>query len=262
MPASVIHKFHTHSTPAALGHSYPFPQQEGPPLVIGGYPPEADPPPSAYLPPDQRRGYYNDGRPPRPAHGRRVYATQVASGQRTPIACLFCRQRKIRCSGYQSAPGGECHNCVLRNQPCSFQSVSSSNSTAFVPVSAAPGGVPPGTQLFGAYDQPLASSSMPPPHPPQPEGRPPRVLLPLRNHYAPAQTPTKPFFPSEKARADGGSQVAGKRRRRTSEEPDEGRRLPPLRAVVDGTLAKGEWLQWSVGPGSARPEFQPTTTAG
>lgn len=35
--------------------------------------------------------------------------------------------------------------------------MSSNASTAFVPVSAVPGGVPPGTPLFGAYGQPLGS---------------------------------------------------------------------------------------------------------
>lgn len=42
------------------------------------------------------------------------------------------------------------------NQECVFQPVSSTSSTAFVPVSALPNGVPPGVQLFGAYGQPIA----------------------------------------------------------------------------------------------------------
>ncbi|KAK5626909.1 hypothetical protein RRF57_002624 [Xylaria bambusicola] len=43
------------------------------------------------------------------------------------------------------------------NQECVFQPVSSTSSTAFVPVSALTNGVPPGTQLFGAYGQPLGA---------------------------------------------------------------------------------------------------------
>lgn len=49
------------------------------------------------------------------------------------------------------------------NQECVFQPVSSTSSTAFVPVSALPNGVPPGVQLFGAYGQPLAAPSNYPP---------------------------------------------------------------------------------------------------
>ncbi|KAH7113074.1 hypothetical protein EDB81DRAFT_826621 [Dactylonectria macrodidyma] len=250
-----------HSPPAS-GLSYPSTQRDGPPHGIGGYPPPptAEPPPGTYPPPDQRRGYY---RPPGPAYGRGPYPsgpyyayrgqqpqgpqppngfrdyrahrgpgaaprpTRAAPGQRTLIACQYCRTRKIRCSGYQSAPEGKCQNCVWKNQPCIFQLVSSTNSTPFVPLPAVPGGVLPGTQLFGAHGQPLAPSSVPAPHPSGPQQRPlPAQLPPLRDHYAPAQTPTEPFSPTEEARADGGSQVSGERRRRTSEEPDEGQNQP------------------------------------
>ncbi|KAF2970526.1 hypothetical protein GQX73_g3077 [Xylaria multiplex] len=70
----------------------------------------------------------------------------------------------IRCSGYANSPGGKCTNCIKMNQECVFQPVSSTSSTAFVPVSALPNGVPPGVQLFGAYGQPLAAgpSNYPP----------------------------------------------------------------------------------------------------
>ncbi|KAI6089343.1 hypothetical protein F4821DRAFT_231775 [Hypoxylon rubiginosum] len=84
---------------------------------------------------------------------------QSAPRQRTSIACRYCRRRKIRCSGYQNSPGGKCTNCIKMNQECVFQPVSSSSSTAFVPVSALPNGIPPGTQLFGAYGQPLGGPS-------------------------------------------------------------------------------------------------------
>ncbi|CAM1507671.1 Fc.00g073120.m01.CDS01 [Cosmosporella sp. VM-42] len=79
----------------------------------------------------------------------------VAPITRTSIACSYCRQRKIRCSGYQNAPRGKCGNCARMKQRCVFQPVSSS-STAFIPVSVVPGGAPPGAQLVSAYGQPLA----------------------------------------------------------------------------------------------------------
>ncbi|KAI0172419.1 hypothetical protein GGR52DRAFT_404892 [Hypoxylon sp. FL1284] len=82
-----------------------------------------------------------------------------APRQRTSIACRYCRRRKIRCSGYQNNPGGKCVNCVKMNQDCVFQPVSSSASTAFVPVSAFTNGVPAGTQLFGAYGQPIPGTT-------------------------------------------------------------------------------------------------------
>ncbi|KAH7108907.1 putative C6 transcription factor [Dactylonectria macrodidyma] len=319
MSASVIHEPHTSAT---SGHRYPSTQGDGPPNVIGGYPPpvrrdqfqqfsglqplqpKAEPPPWLYPPPDQRGGYYDNRHPPRPAYGRGSYPsslyayqgqptqgprppngrrdycaqpatneyrpgghsaephpTLAAPGQRTSIACLFCRKRKIRCSGYQSAPGGTCQNCVRRNLICIFRPVSSSNSTAFVPVSAVPGGVPPGTQLFGAYGQPLDSSSVPAPHPPGPQQHPLRVLLPLHDHYSLALTPAEPFSPSGEAGADGGSQVAGKRRCRTSEEPDEGCRPPPLRAAANGATSRrppGEVSSLS-SPGRISPPPYPGT---
>ncbi|KAK7592452.1 hypothetical protein V3481_007070 [Fusarium oxysporum f. sp. vasinfectum] len=96
-------------------------------------------------------------------HGSAPPLTQAAPRKRTSIACRYCRKRKIRCSGYQSAPDGKCQNCARMNQECIFQLVSSSSSTAFIIVSALPGGVPPGTQLFGAYGQPLALGTIPAP---------------------------------------------------------------------------------------------------
>ncbi|KAI1378909.1 hypothetical protein F4677DRAFT_442640 [Hypoxylon crocopeplum] len=95
----------------------------------------------------------------RGGHGGAAVMQQSAPRQRTSIACRYCRRRKIRCSGYQNSPGGKCTNCIKMNQECVFQPVSSSSSTAFVPVSALPNGIPPGTQLFGAYGQPLAGPS-------------------------------------------------------------------------------------------------------
>ncbi|TWU74269.1 hypothetical protein ED733_004863 [Metarhizium rileyi] len=154
---------------------------------------------------------------------------QAAPRQRTSIACRYCRKRKIRCSGYQSAPGGKCQNCARMNQECIFQPVSSSSSTAFIPVSAVPGGVPPGTQLFGAYGQPLAPNSVPPSHHYAAAGGPPPPAA-AGSYYQPMQSPTDSFSSYGDPRAD--DQVAGRRRRRTPEEQEEGYRLPPPRNAV------------------------------
>ncbi|POR35081.1 Uncharacterized protein TPAR_04741 [Tolypocladium paradoxum] len=227
--------------------AYPPPDQRG------GYYDDRRPPPGQYPPephhphhPPQQyagEGYYYRGPPPgavppngyaRPPQGAYQEYPQAAGGapgmaqaaprQRTSIACRYCRKRKIRCSGYQNTPGGKCQNCARMNQECIFQPVSSSSSTAFIPVSAVPGGVPPGTQLFGAYGQPLAPSSVPVAHPYPP----PHHAGPPPNYYSqpqPTQSPTESFS----SYGDEASQVAGRRRRRTPEEQNDSYRLPPPR---------------------------------
>lgn len=121
---------------------------------------------------------------PRVGTGAAAQQAQAAPRQRTSIACRYCRKRKvslyvqppllqhtympasprltsmitmkkIRCSGYQNTNNGKCNNCDKLRIECIFQPVSSNASTAFVPVSALQGGVPPGTPLYGAYGQPL-----------------------------------------------------------------------------------------------------------
>ncbi|RKK72375.1 hypothetical protein BFJ69_g10181 [Fusarium oxysporum] len=197
----------------------------------GQPPPPGPPPPNGH--PGYRHipaGVYEY---PPVGHGNAPPLTQAAPRQRTSIACRYCRKRKIRCSGYQSAPGGKCQNCARMNQECIFQPVSSSSSTAFIPVSALPGGVPPGTQLFGAYGQPLAPGTVPAPPPPHAAYQHSSAPPPPGNYYAPVQSPTESFSSYGEARTDDGSQLAGRRRRRTSEEQDEGYRLPPPRSAVD-----------------------------
>ncbi|KAJ4079231.1 hypothetical protein NW761_011480 [Fusarium oxysporum] len=197
----------------------------------GQPPPPGPPPPNGH--PGYRHipaGVYEY---PPVGHGSAPPLTQAAPRQRTSIACRYCRKRKIRCSGYQSAPGGKCQNCARMNQECIFQPVSSSSSTAFIPVSALPGGVPPGTQLFGAYGQPLAPGTVPAPPPPHAAYQHSSAPPPPGNYYAPVQSPTESFSSYGEARTDDGSQLAGRRRRRTSEEQDEGYRLPPPRSAVD-----------------------------
>lgn len=98
-------------------------------------------------------------------------------------------------------------------------------------MSAVPGGVPPGTQLFGAYGQPLAPSSVPQhPGPSQgPSYQQHPNAPPPGNYYQPqVQSPTESFSSYGDSRNDEGS-VVGRRRRRTSEEQDEAYRLPPPR---------------------------------
>ncbi|KAI8627062.1 hypothetical protein F5Y19DRAFT_187555 [Xylariaceae sp. FL1651] len=165
-------------------------------------------PPSSY-PPDYARGGPPGG----------AVLQQSAPRQRTSIACKYCRRRKIRCSGYANSPGGKCTNCIKMNQECVFQPVSSTSSTAFVPVSALPNGVPPGVQLFGAYGQPLAGPSN------YPQGA---TYQPTTPHYdQPLPSPTGSNSSYWEDRPD-----TGRRRQRMSEE-DHGVRLPPPSTFPD-----------------------------
>lgn len=85
--------------------------------------------------------------------------------QRVSVACKYCRKRKvdtshpslafadflqIRCSGYQSTPGGSCKNCARLDQVCVFQPVSWPVSSALIPISATSGNVPSSTPLHCA----------------------------------------------------------------------------------------------------------------
>ncbi|GAB0143026.1 hypothetical protein EsHS_00003557 [Epichloe bromicola] len=212
-----------------------YDDRRGPPPPDAGYgqdayfyrgPPGAPPPPPNGYPRPHPGAYGPDYGQPGNAPQQMA---QAAPRQRTSIACRYCRKRKIRCSGYQSAPGGKCQNCARMNQECIFQPVSSSSSTAFIPVSAVPGGVPPGTQLFGAYGQPLAPNTVPASHHFPHGGAPPPAGAAGPNYYQPLQSPTDSFSSyGGDQRAD--DQVAGRRRRRTPEEQEEGYRLPPPRS--------------------------------
>ncbi|KAK4077451.1 transcriptional regulator family: Fungal Specific TF [Trichoderma aggressivum f. europaeum] len=200
------------------------------------------------LPQGHHNGYPHDYSRPPPAYAQDygqpgMERPREAPRQRTSIACRYCRKRKIRCSGHQNAPGGKCQNCARMNQECIFQPVSSSSSTAFIPVSAVPGGVPPGTQLFGAYGQPLAPSAVPHPHPhPHPPHHPPHPSHPYPPtagpphpppgaYYHPqAQSPTDSYSSYGELRGD--DQLSGRRRRRSSPDPEDAYRLPPPRAGV------------------------------
>ncbi|KAF2669163.1 hypothetical protein BT63DRAFT_251778 [Microthyrium microscopicum] len=118
------------------------------------HPPPLPPP----YPPHAYEGYYRapyDGRPPHPGYGP---GPAQAPRQRTAIACKYCRKRKIRCSGFESAEG-RCTNCIRFSQECVFAPVASQQAQAFVPYNAYMNAsmkhgetAPP---LYGAYGQPL-----------------------------------------------------------------------------------------------------------
>ncbi|KAK3706406.1 hypothetical protein LTR37_012784 [Vermiconidia calcicola] len=123
-------------------------------------------PPQMYAPPYQQpppMGY-----PP----------AQPAPRQRTAIACRYCRRRKIRCSGFDQSEDGRCTNCQRFSQECVFTPVSA-QTQAFVPAHTVWRGQnpPTGTQLYGAYGQPLPQHGnrdpYPPPGPQQPGQYPP-----------------------------------------------------------------------------------------
>jgi len=101
------------------------------------------------------------------------------------------------------------------NQECVFQPVSSTSSTAFVPVSALPNGVPPGVQLFGAYGQPLAGQpNYPPPGSNYQASTPQQFDQPL-----PSPTGSNSSYWEDRSES-------GRRRQRMQEE-EHGVRLPP-----------------------------------
>ncbi|KAJ6443575.1 kinetochore protein fta4 [Purpureocillium lavendulum] len=58
------------------------------------------------------------------------YAFRANWPRRTIMACLYCRQRKIRCSGFQNTAEGKCQNCYWRKQECIFQPISTDVSGA------------------------------------------------------------------------------------------------------------------------------------
>ncbi|KAL8407457.1 hypothetical protein RB594_006328 [Gaeumannomyces avenae] len=190
--------------------------------------PPSGPPPPPYVqdPYQQQYAAY-----PQPQVGIMGYDYRTGPGmqqqqasaprQRTSIACRYCRKRKIRCSGYQTTADGKCLNCKKTGNECVFQPVSS-GSTAFVPVQAIQGGViAPGTQLFGAFGQPLPMGAQGPPMPMQMQmqmpgqGPPPRHTPP----QLPLPSPTGSYY-EERVET-------GRRRPRGPEDDHHGPRLPP-----------------------------------
>ncbi|KAI7912893.1 C6 zinc finger domain-containing protein [Pyricularia oryzae] len=219
------------------------PQPQDPRHLQGSHRPAQAEPRNPYYPgpppPPRQGGYPQDGgyapvytyhqAPPGAIMGpfdyRNVPNAQQASAprQRTSIACRYCLKRKIRCSGYQTTADGKCMNCKKTGNDCVFQPVSS-GTTAFVPVSAIPGGVAPGTQLFGAFGQPLGPPPGPGPHnvphhlqPPHPMQQPHQMQTPPQ---MPLPSPTGSYYDER---------MEGSRRRPRGPEDDHqhGPRLPP-----------------------------------
>ncbi|KAL2150042.1 hypothetical protein VTH82DRAFT_7718 [Thermothelomyces myriococcoides] len=214
--------------PASNGYPRPPDAQTQPPAVrAGGYGPDyyryPQPGPYSY-------GMAAAGLPPS--------QQQSAPRQRTSIACRYCRKRKIRCSGYTHTANGKCANCDKLRIDCIFQPVSSNSSAAFVPVSAVPGGVPPGTPLYGAYGQPL-----PPSGASAPQGR--TYPYPPSDHNTPQNHPTdlEPWRRSPASLSSGDSPPPsyqgsyGGDRAPTASQNSPGRSMPPqqpLRAPQAG----------------------------
>ncbi|KAI9809097.1 MAG: hypothetical protein M1825_002386 [Sarcosagium campestre] len=107
---------------------------------------------------------------------------QPAPRQRTAIACRYCRRRKIRCSGFDSAEDGRCTNCQRFTQECIFTPVSS-QAQAFVPAHTAyphlrnpavptrarPPMYPQNAPvIYGAHGQPLNPGTQQGHYPPEP----------------------------------------------------------------------------------------------
>ncbi|KAI1433672.1 hypothetical protein GGR50DRAFT_472421 [Xylaria sp. CBS 124048] len=213
--------FYTSQPPAHFngsgpGYEYPYRPERGPP---GPYPPD----------------YPRGGS----AGGGVISHGQSAPRQRTSIACKYCRRRKIRCSGYASSPGGKCTNCIKMNQECVFQPVSSTSSTAFVPVSALPGGVPPGIQLFGAYGQPIVAPTT------YSSNNNYQATTPLYDQPLPSPTGSNNSYWED--RIDS--------RRRHMLEDDHGVRLPPPNSFPDENVQRRS-------PSSGSPKhLQPFNTS-
>ncbi|EED11865.1 conserved hypothetical protein [Talaromyces stipitatus ATCC 10500] len=120
-----------------------------------------------------------------PPLGPRVAYRAATPRQRTAIACLYCRRRKIRCFVLESSSNGRCTHCVRFNQECIFKPVSS-QTQAFVLAHAAYSHPRPRAQegrdgypgdksvLNGAHGQ-----SLPPQDPVMAE----RALPPLQGAY-------------------------------------------------------------------------------
>lgn len=107
-------------------------------------------------------------------------------------------------------------NCDKLKIDCVFQPVSSNSSTAFIPVSAVPGGVPLGTRLYGAYGQPL----------PQVAGSSPAPAMygpPDSEYQHPMASPASQYPPP--GHVDDRAEPGRRRPRGPDDEP--GLRLPP-----------------------------------
>lgn len=112
------------------------------------------------------------------------------------------------------------------NQECVFQPVSSAASTAFVPVSAL-SNIPPGTQLYGSYGQPLNQAT--PGHPPGPGG-PYQATTPQYDQPLPSPTGSFGGYPDDRSDTS--------RRRQRPPEDDHAMRLPPPNTFPEDSIRR------------------------
>lgn len=93
-----------------------------------------------------------------------------------------------------------------------------------MPVSAVPGGVPPGTPLFGAFGQPLPQGASPGGVPPPPPSGGSQQAYPSENYALPS--PTASYYPPP---SEDRSSIPQRRRH----EDDHAPRLPPPNVYGD-----------------------------
>ncbi|OAA36891.1 Zn(2)-C6 fungal-type DNA-binding domain protein [Cordyceps fumosorosea ARSEF 2679] len=230
----------------------------------GDYNPDAycycqrEPPPNGY--PLDYRGL-PPAHPPVSVRGGSPTMAQLPPRRRTSIACRYCRKRKIRCSGYQSVPGGKCQNCVRMNQGCTFQPVSSSSTLAVVALSVLQSGGPPGTQLFSAYDRSLAPSSGSGLQNYQPRDGGPQ-FAPGSCYSSLRQSPTEPYACYSDLRGED-INLAGKRLRDVMDRDDDWRLLAPHSAHKNSTRRRSlaEFSSLS-SPGAGSQFWSPSETSG
>ncbi|KAK8073915.1 Zn(2)-C6 fungal-type DNA-binding domain protein [Apiospora phragmitis] len=194
-----------------------------------GYLPPVQPSPqdarSSYPPDPRGPQYYSAGRPaPYSANTAYNFAYQPERGPPSQYPSDYSRvgQQVMQPSAPRQRTSIACRYC---RRQCIFQPVSSSTSTAFVPVSALQNGIPPGTQLFGAYGQPLGGPSNA-----QPGGGP--YATGPSGYDQPLPSPTGSFSSYPEERGEAGGVAAGIRRPRPPEE-EHSMRLPPPTTFPD-----------------------------
>lgn len=66
--------------------------------------------------------------------GTATYRLDGGIRQRVAIACVYCRHRKIRCSGHLNVIDGKCLNCAHFKRQCVFRAIGSGPPAAFIPL--------------------------------------------------------------------------------------------------------------------------------
>ncbi|CZR37925.1 uncharacterized protein FPRO_06884 [Fusarium proliferatum ET1] len=108
------HNYPPPNNPPGVNHLH-VPAYGTPPQVAHYPPPPLNPPPA----PSTAHVY----RPSEPSPYGLDPGVASTTRLRTSIACRYCRKRKIRCSGKDSALGSKCQNCSGMNQECIFSDI-------------------------------------------------------------------------------------------------------------------------------------------